>query len=108
MGSGSSVGAPALTSNPPTASPPGGAPDSASYAVDQQHPVHRQDSRPSTASQLAASALISDGFNIPHLEAENQAPPAYGAVHDQMHFSQAGLQAGASIAGTSWALRQHD
>ncbi|KAL2755788.1 glycosyltransferase family 1 protein [Sodiomyces alcalophilus JCM 7366] len=104
VGSGSSTRTPTSTAYPTTASPSAGASDpvpdystTPSYAAGHQHPLQRHDSRRGTTSQLAASSLISDGFNIPNLEAEDQAPPAYGAVHDQMHFSQAGLQAGASV-----------
>lgn len=46
-------------------------------------------------------ALVSDGFIVPSLEAEanNEAPPAYGEVLDQVQFTQPGIEAGAEVTG---------
>ncbi|KAH6687807.1 hypothetical protein F5X68DRAFT_268554 [Plectosphaerella plurivora] len=41
--------------------------------------------------------LVSDGFSLPDLEANQDAPPAYGELHDRVQFSQAGMQAGARV-----------
>jgi UDP:flavonoid glycosyltransferase YjiC (YdhE family) len=40
---------------------------------------------------------VSDGFSLPDLEASEDAPPAYGELHDRVSFSQAGMQAGARV-----------
>ncbi|ROT34996.1 UDP-Glycosyltransferase/glycogen phosphorylase [Sodiomyces alkalinus F11] len=88
----------AASPSPGTSDPAPDYPSTSSYTAGHQHHSDRQDTRRSTESQLAASALISNGFNLPDLQAEDQAPPAYGDVYDRMHFSQAGFQAGASIA----------
>ncbi|KAK2029952.1 glycosyltransferase family 28 domain-containing protein [Colletotrichum zoysiae] len=50
-------------------------------------------------SQEVPDALISDGFSLPSLETENQAPPAYGDLPNQLQFSQAGFEAGANVTG---------
>jgi hypothetical protein len=47
----------------------------------------------------ARDALVSDGFQVPSLGAEADAPPAYGELHDQLQLSRAGLQAGAAVTG---------
>ncbi|KAK2048202.1 glycosyltransferase family 28 domain-containing protein [Colletotrichum somersetense] len=50
-------------------------------------------------SQEVPDALISDGFSLPSLETDNQAPPAYGDLPNQLQFSQAGFEAGANVTG---------
>ncbi|CRK15377.1 hypothetical protein BN1708_011444, partial [Verticillium longisporum] len=49
------------------------------------------------ARQQSGTAFSSDGFSLPDLEAETEAPPAYGELHDQIQLSQSGIQAGASV-----------
>ncbi|RBQ88793.1 hypothetical protein VDGD_20617 [Verticillium dahliae] len=63
------------------------------------------------ARQQSGTAFSSDGFSLPDLEAETEAPPAYGELHDQIQLSQSGIQAGASVTGmlalilpVPWAL----
>ncbi|KAI3399807.1 hypothetical protein diail_5604 [Diaporthe ilicicola] len=59
-------------------------------------------SRDPTVRQAAG---VSDGFNYSHdnasspldLGASDEAPPAYGEVHDQLNLSQAGFNAGAAV-----------
>jgi hypothetical protein len=47
-----------------------------------------------------AEALVTDGFLVPNLDSPNDAePPAYGAQHDHVHFSQPGFDAGAEVTG---------
>ncbi|TEA14433.1 Sterol 3-beta-glucosyltransferase UGT80B1 [Colletotrichum sidae] len=48
-------------------------------------------------SQEVPDALVSDGFSLPSLEAETEAPPSYGDVHNALHFSQSGVDAGANV-----------
>ena len=43
------------------------------------------------------SALISDGFSMPSLDAAEEAPPAYGDLPNQVNFSQTGIDAGAAV-----------
>lgn len=50
-------------------------------------------------SQQVPDALVSDGFSLPSLEADGDVPPAYGELHDQLHFSQSGVEAGANVTG---------
>ncbi|EFQ25397.1 glycosyltransferase family 28 domain-containing protein [Colletotrichum graminicola M1.001] len=52
-----------------------------------------------TDSQEVPDALVSDGFSLPSLETDNQAPPAYGDLPNQLQFSQAGFEAGANVTG---------
>ncbi len=62
-----------------------------------------------TASQLARSGTlgslasrdprVADGFNMPDLGANEDAPPAYGDAMDHLQLSQAGFQAGATVTG---------
>lgn len=53
---------------------------------------------PNSIEAIAArDALVSDGFQVPSLGGETDAPPAYGEVHDQLRLSRAGLQAGAAV-----------
>ncbi|KAF6826594.1 glucosyl glucuronosyl [Colletotrichum musicola] len=52
-----------------------------------------------TDSQQVPDALVSDGFSLPSLDAESDVPPAYGELHDQLHFSQSGVEAGANVTG---------
>ncbi|KAK2014981.1 glycosyltransferase family 28 domain-containing protein [Colletotrichum eremochloae] len=52
-----------------------------------------------TDSQEVPDALVSDGFTLPSLEPDNQAPPAYGDLPNQLQFSQAGFEAGANVTG---------
>lgn len=52
-----------------------------------------------TDSAEVPDALVSDGFSLPSLEAENEAPPAYGDLPDQLQFNQAGFEAGANVTG---------
>ncbi|RXG50203.1 hypothetical protein VDGE_01069 [Verticillium dahliae] len=49
------------------------------------------------ARQQSGTAFSSDSFSLPDLEAETEAPPAYGELHDQIQLSQSGIQAGASV-----------
>ncbi|KAJ0104171.1 hypothetical protein J7T55_000522 [Diaporthe amygdali] len=59
----------------------------------------------SRQSTLRQTAGVSDGFNYSHdnasspldLGASDEAPPAYGEVHDQLNLSQAGFNAGAAV-----------
>lgn len=61
-------------------------------------------SRNSTVRQAAG---VPDGFKYSHdnasspldLGASDEAPPAYGDVHDQLNLSQAGFNAGAAVTG---------
>lgn len=61
----------------------------------------------SRQSTLRQTAGVSDGFNYSHdnasspldLGASDEAPPAYGEVHDQLNLSQAGFNAGAAVTG---------
>jgi hypothetical protein len=48
------------------------------------------------------AALVSDGFNMPDLEAARDAPPPYGELHDQLQFSQPGFEAGANVTGMDY------
>ncbi|KAK1984917.1 glycosyltransferase family 28 domain-containing protein [Colletotrichum cereale] len=52
-----------------------------------------------TDSQEVPDALVSDGFSLPSLEPDSQAPPAYGDLPNQLQFSQAGFEAGANVTG---------
>ncbi|KAF4784676.1 glycosyltransferase family 28 domain-containing protein [Colletotrichum scovillei] len=52
-----------------------------------------------TDSAEVPDALVSDGFSLPSLEAETEAPPAYGDLPDQLQFNQAGFEAGANVTG---------
>jgi hypothetical protein len=40
---------------------------------------------------------VMDGFQLPDIAPPDDAPPAYGEHHDQMSFSQPGVEAGAEI-----------
>lgn len=62
----------------------------------------------SSALRQVAQAHAADSFkyggndqaNTPlDLGAGNDAPPAYGTLHDQLNFSQAGFHAGAVLTG---------
>lgn len=61
----------------------------------------------SRQSTLRQAAGVPDGFNYTHdnasspldLGADNEAPPAYGEVHDQLNLSQDGFNAGAAVTG---------
>lgn len=61
----------------------------------------------SRQSTLRQAAGVPDGFNYTHdnasspldLGASNEAPPAYGDVHDQLNLSQDGFNAGAAVTG---------
>jgi hypothetical protein len=57
-------------------------------------------------SSSVAAALAEENLAIPPLEPDRDAPPAYGDSHDQMHFSQPGLDAGARVTGLSMTLAQ--
>ncbi|KAK5992898.1 Sterol 3-beta-glucosyltransferase UGT80B1 [Cladobotryum mycophilum] len=46
---------------------------------------------------VAAEALVTDGFVIPDLEVPTEAPPAYGDQVDHIELSQPGLDAGAAV-----------
>lgn len=67
----------------------------------------------SRQSTLRQAAGVSDGFNYTHdnasspldLGASDDAPPAYGEVHDQLNLSQDGFNAGAAVTGEVAALR---
>lgn len=48
-------------------------------------------------SSSVAAALAEENLAIPPLEPDHDAPPAYGDSHNQMHFSQPGLDAGAQV-----------
>lgn len=50
-------------------------------------------------NEPSADLLATDRFETPELSAEEQVPPAYSDVPDQMSFSQPGLEADATIAG---------
>lgn len=61
----------------------------------------------SRQSTLRQAAGVRDGFNYTHdnasspldLGASDDAPPAYGEVHDQLNLSQDGFNAGAAVTG---------
>jgi hypothetical protein len=44
---------------------------------------------------------VSDGFQVPDLGADLDAPPAYGDHFDELQLSQAGFEAGAAVTGNS-------
>ncbi|XP_044715403.1 sterol 3-beta-glucosyltransferase UGT80A2 [Hirsutella rhossiliensis] len=44
-----------------------------------------------------SDALVTDGFIMPHLGSPADTPPAYGAHHDHVQFSQPGFEAGAAV-----------
>lgn len=44
---------------------------------------------------------VADGFQVPDLGADLDAPPAYGDHFDELHLSQAGFDAGAIVTGKS-------
>lgn len=81
--------------------------------VDNQRrpPCHDRDAaRDAPAMSLPAqlrigeegsNALVTDGFIIPHLGSPGDTPPAYGAHHDHLQFSQPGFEAGAAVTSTS-------
>lgn len=79
--------------------------------LDDKQRLARQDSEstvtttpgPSTNPQQDARYIV------PELEAPNDAPPAYGAHHDQVQFSQPGIEAGAVVTSTHTPhqLRHH-
>lgn len=48
-------------------------------------------------SQSVAAALAEENLAIPPLEPDEDAPPAYGDTRNQIHFTEAGLDAGARI-----------
>ncbi|KAL0935189.1 glucosyl glucuronosyl [Colletotrichum truncatum] len=74
---------------------------SASSSAPPPPPPHRTSdyNLDSVDSQEVPDALVSDGFSLPSLEADNEAPPAYGELHDQLHFSHSGVEAGANVTG---------
>jgi hypothetical protein len=61
----------------------------------------------SRQSTLRQAAGVPDGFSYAHdnasspldLGASDEAPPAYGEVHDQLNLSQDGFNAGAAVTG---------
>lgn len=42
---------------------------------------------------------VADGFEVPDLGADLDAPPAYGDHFDELKLNQAGFEAGAVVAG---------
>lgn len=54
---------------------------------------------PAVPSQTdyAAEALVTDGYMVQDLVPPDEEPPAYGDLHDQMQFSQPGVEAGAVV-----------
>jgi hypothetical protein len=56
---------------------------------------------PAVPSQTdyAAEALVTDGYMVQDLVPPDEEPPAYGDLHDQMQFSQPGVEAGAVVNG---------
>ncbi|KZL87056.1 glycosyltransferase family 28 domain-containing protein [Colletotrichum incanum] len=71
----------------------------ASSSAPPPPPRHSDLNLDRTDSQEVPDALVSDGFSLPSLEAENQAPPAYGDLPNQLQFNQAGFEAGANVTG---------
>jgi hypothetical protein len=57
---------------------------------------------PSPDHQEVPYALIADGFNVPDLEIDGDAPPAYGDLPDQLQFSQSDFEAGAVVTGIAY------
>jgi hypothetical protein len=55
-------------------------------------------------SSSVAAALAEENLAIPPLEPDHDAPPAYGDSHNQMHFSQPGLDAGAQVTGLFYSF----
>lgn len=47
----------------------------------------------------SAGGLVTDGFVVPPLGSPSDTPPAYGAHHDHVQFSQPGFEAGAAVTG---------
>jgi hypothetical protein len=45
--------------------------------------------------------ILTDGFELPEMEAPEEAPPPYGERPDQLQFSQPGFNAGAEVTGES-------
>ncbi|CAI0652705.1 unnamed protein product [Colletotrichum noveboracense] len=50
-----------------------------------------------TDSAEVPDALVSDGFSLPSLGADDEPLPTYGDLPDQLHFSQSGVEAGANV-----------
>lgn len=71
-----------------------------------QQPPARADTGQSSLDG-ANQTLVTDGFLVPDLDPENEAPPAYGELHDQVQFSQPGFEAGAAVTGNLFSLLNH-
>ena len=71
--------------------------------LDEKRPVARQDSDSTTPAYPSADdssePLITDGFVVPDLEVDDEAPPAYGDHLDRVQFTQPGFEAGAAVTG---------
>lgn len=72
--------------------------------LDEKRPVAGQDSESTTTTSAypgdqSSEPLVADGFVVPDLEANDEAPPAYGDHLDRVQFSQPGFEAGAAVTG---------
>lgn len=62
-------------------------------------PVRRSTSGLEAQRDSTLEPLIADGFEVPDLGADIDAPPAYGEHPDQIRLSQVGFEAGAAVTG---------
>lgn len=77
--------------------------------LDEKRPVARQDSESTNSAYPGdqnSEPLVTDGFVVPDLEANDEAPPAYGDHLDRVQFTQPGFEAGAAVTGTLTKLRE--
>lgn len=77
--------------------------------LDEKRPAARQDSESTTSAYPGdqnSEPLIADGFVVPDLEVNDEAPPAYGDHLDRVQFTQPGFEAGAAVTGTLIYLRE--
>lgn len=68
--------------------------------VDEKQVLARQQSLQQQSSREHVSEpVLTDGFQLPDLNAVDSEPPPYGDHHDQVQFSQPGFEAGAAVTG---------
>lgn len=67
---------------------------------------HVEHDEPLPSYEETPEVVVSDGFHtptalpeLPELGAEEEVPPAYSELHDQLSLHQAGFDAGAAVTG---------
>ncbi|KAH6977073.1 hypothetical protein BKA56DRAFT_587608 [Ilyonectria sp. MPI-CAGE-AT-0026] len=66
---------------------------------EKQVPARQQSLQQQSSREHVSEPVLTDGFQLPDLNAAESEPPPYGEHRDHVQFSQPGFEAGAAVTG---------